>query len=757
MMPTPKTKKILLGISLVLTIFFLIQSANAIHVHSNVHFSPSGLKTTYTTNTTFNFSHIVVESDALYLNNSIIKHILYGGGRIKVLLETYNPPNDIKYRVITSGTVTSVNATLGGFTAGNKYTIKVDGTNWKTVTASPEGQINFNYTSWSSHTFEIAEGELTWKTIDAWNGSLFNTSSWCDITVWNGTIYNTSSWHNIELWNDSIINISSWHSVEVWNGSLYNTSSWSTIQNWNGTIFNKSSWHNIHLWNGAIYNQSSWFSIQIWNGTILNESSWSIIEQWNGSIYNLSSWNLIQTFSGNILNTSTWNMIEYWNGKIINGSVWTTIDSWHGSIYNQSSWYSITLWNGNLTNSSQFHTISTWSGSIINESVWNVIKSFSGIIYNQSLWYNISIWNVTIYNISKWNNLTTWNGSIASTANWSSIQVWSGYIYNASLIVNISNFILSVGHNYVLGDTILCVATLTYSNNAMVTNATIIYKIYKEGMTLVTNGLFTNNYDGTYIFDYTPTSIGNYMIYAETSNMVRAEVFNVAENYSSIIDNINNSVTNPVLIANFTYFNLADDRGQFIDTSQSSSFISNWIWTIDNTTYYIQNPLISFDKTKTINVTLTVTDIYNNTDTISKNVTIYKESFTPYQFVIMISLLSLASLFASIFIFRKDTEDREERRNIISKSTLFAVLSTISWFVTSAISISIGIPYEIIYNNVVISDWNIVSTGAIPIFFLGIALISTVWMIYLIMETMRIYMVEKQTPAFMKWFRGRRR
>ena len=642
MMPAPKTKKILLGISLVLTIFFIIQSANAIHVHPNVHFSLSGLKTTYTTNITFDFSHIIVESDALYLNDSIIKHIPYGGGRIEVLLDIYDLPH-VKYTVITSGTVTSVNATLGGFIAGNKYTIKVDGINWKTVTASASGTITFNYTSWSNHTFEITEGELTWKTIDTWNGSLFNTSSWHDITTWNG--------------------------------SLYNISSWSTVQSWNGTIFNKSSWHKVQLWNGTLYNQSSWFSIQIWNGTMLNESSWSIIEKWNGSIYNLSSWNLIQTFSGNILNTSTWNDIEYWSGKIINGSVWTTIDSWYGSIYNQSSWYSITLWNGNLINSSQFHSISMWSGNITSESIWNTIEYFSGNIYNQSLWCNINIWNGTLYNTSKWNNLTAWSGNITSITNWNSIQLWSGYIYNASVVANISNFILSVGHNYVLGDTILCVATLTYSNNTMVTNATIIYRIYKEGMTLVTNGLFTNNYDGTYIFDYTPTSTGNYMIYAETSNMVRAEVFNVAENYSSILDNINDTVPlNPVLIANFTYFNLADDRGQFIDTSQSSSFISNWTWIIDNTTYYIQNPLISFDKTKTINATLTVTDIYNNTDTISKNVTIYKESFTPYQFVIMISLLSLASLFASIFIFRKDTEDNEERKNIISKSTLFAVL-----------------------------------------------------------------------------------
>jgi len=155
MTPAPKTKKILLGISLVLAIFFLIQSANAIHVHPNMHFSPSGLKTTYTTNTTFDFSHIVVEGNALYLNDSIIKHIPCGGGRIEVFLDAYNPPTYIKYMVNTSGTVTAVNATIGGFTSGNNYTVKVDGTNWNTVTASAEGQINFNYTSWSNHTFEI--------------------------------------------------------------------------------------------------------------------------------------------------------------------------------------------------------------------------------------------------------------------------------------------------------------------------------------------------------------------------------------------------------------------------------------------------------------------------------------------------------------------------------------------------------------------------------------------------------------------------
>jgi len=155
MMPAPKTKKILLGIGLVLTIFFLIQSANAVHVHSNVHFSPSGLKTTYTTNTTFDFSHIVVEGNALYLNDSIIKHIPYGGGRIEIFLDAYNPPTYIKYMVNTSGTVTAVNATIGGFTSENNYTVKVDGTNWNTVTASAEGQVNFNYTSWSNHTFEI--------------------------------------------------------------------------------------------------------------------------------------------------------------------------------------------------------------------------------------------------------------------------------------------------------------------------------------------------------------------------------------------------------------------------------------------------------------------------------------------------------------------------------------------------------------------------------------------------------------------------
>lgn len=131
-------------------------SVDAINVGVGVHFSPSGINTIYTVNNTLKLSSLRIESNAIYLNNSIFKHYPYSGS-IKVFIETYNPPSLIKYKINTTSTVTVVNNTVGGFNANDNYSIIVDGNFWKTISSNSSGVIKFNYSNWSNHTFEITK------------------------------------------------------------------------------------------------------------------------------------------------------------------------------------------------------------------------------------------------------------------------------------------------------------------------------------------------------------------------------------------------------------------------------------------------------------------------------------------------------------------------------------------------------------------------------------------------------------------------
>jgi len=169
------------------------------------------LNVDYITNKSFNFSSIDIYNNGLYLNGSILKHVP-DAGSITVYIEDYNPPNYIKYKINTTGAVTTVNNTVGGFTTSNTYSVYVDGSYWQSFTANASGIIMFDYSSWSNHTFEIYQIDIDIH--PNWNAGIHdvgtsNSTSYTYFTCWNnGTVdtqvkialNNSAEWTYVD-WN----------------------------------------------------------------------------------------------------------------------------------------------------------------------------------------------------------------------------------------------------------------------------------------------------------------------------------------------------------------------------------------------------------------------------------------------------------------------------------------------------------------------------------------------------------------------------
>ena len=186
-MPMPKTRKLLFGLISVYAVIFLValllasQSADAvIHVGTNVHFSPSGISTTYTVNATMAFSAIRVESTALYLNNSIFKHTP-DAGSITVYIESYKMPNSVEYTINTTGGTTEVNHTIGGLGNSQSYSIYVDNVFWKSQSTNATGVLMFNHSA-SNHTFAINQSANV-----VCSSSIYNSAG-------NAVAYNWGNW-----------------------------------------------------------------------------------------------------------------------------------------------------------------------------------------------------------------------------------------------------------------------------------------------------------------------------------------------------------------------------------------------------------------------------------------------------------------------------------------------------------------------------------------------------------------------------------
>jgi len=172
--------KFVLAIACLFLAILIIANANAMNVGVGTHFSPSGLNTQYTVNATLTLTSIRVESTALYFDGNILKHTP-DAGSITVYLDIYNPPNDIKYMINTTGATTEVNHTIGGLNATEKYSILVDDTFWKAQSTDAAGILMFNHSA-SNHTFEITKS----ANVDC-NQSIFN---------YNGNVvsYNWGNW-----------------------------------------------------------------------------------------------------------------------------------------------------------------------------------------------------------------------------------------------------------------------------------------------------------------------------------------------------------------------------------------------------------------------------------------------------------------------------------------------------------------------------------------------------------------------------------
>ncbi len=76
-------------------------------------------------------------------------------GWANIYIQEYTVPNNLEYKVNTSGSPNWINATFGGFNSSEQYGVTVDGIGWDTLTTGSDGTLYVNYSSWSNHTFRI--------------------------------------------------------------------------------------------------------------------------------------------------------------------------------------------------------------------------------------------------------------------------------------------------------------------------------------------------------------------------------------------------------------------------------------------------------------------------------------------------------------------------------------------------------------------------------------------------------------------------
>lgn len=133
-------------------------SVNAFEIGEGVTFAPSHSNTEYIANTTLVLSSFGINETALFFNDSIFQ-CLPSTNSITVYINRWNPPTIINYDVVcTSGTVTH---NMGGFVAGNSYEVFVDsGLPYQIRMVNSTGAVNFTYSSWSRHRFQIGSGPL---------------------------------------------------------------------------------------------------------------------------------------------------------------------------------------------------------------------------------------------------------------------------------------------------------------------------------------------------------------------------------------------------------------------------------------------------------------------------------------------------------------------------------------------------------------------------------------------------------------------
>lgn len=139
----------IVGLMMVMFIIFM-SSANALIIESGVHLHGSESSTEYIVNTNLDIETLVVDEEAVYIDNGILM-IEPNAGCLTVRINEW-AQEKIELGVTTDGVVDTVGFTVGGLVPGNVYWVYVDGVRWDHVTADSNGRIEFTYSEWSEHT-----------------------------------------------------------------------------------------------------------------------------------------------------------------------------------------------------------------------------------------------------------------------------------------------------------------------------------------------------------------------------------------------------------------------------------------------------------------------------------------------------------------------------------------------------------------------------------------------------------------------------
>ena len=130
-----------------------MSSANALIIESGVHLHGSESNTEYIVNTNLDIETLVVDENAMYIDNGILM-IEPNAGCLTVRINEW-AQEKIEFGVATTGSVEIVTFTIGGLESGNVYWVYVDGVRWDYVTVNSSGIAEFDYSTWSEHTIVI--------------------------------------------------------------------------------------------------------------------------------------------------------------------------------------------------------------------------------------------------------------------------------------------------------------------------------------------------------------------------------------------------------------------------------------------------------------------------------------------------------------------------------------------------------------------------------------------------------------------------
>ena len=158
-------KKIIWMMGLMMVTFIIsVSSVNALTIESGVHIHGSESNTEYIVNTDLDIETLVVDEDAMYIDDGILM-IEPNTGCLTVRINGW-AQEKIEFGVATTGLVETVSFTIGGLVPGNIYWVYVDGVRWDHVTVNSSGIAEFNYSGWSERTIVIdlvdETGERIW-------------------------------------------------------------------------------------------------------------------------------------------------------------------------------------------------------------------------------------------------------------------------------------------------------------------------------------------------------------------------------------------------------------------------------------------------------------------------------------------------------------------------------------------------------------------------------------------------------------------